>query len=74
MLGWTSRLRRFQLIGEPPVSGEATVEVAQVLARLKVAEEHAATGDPSLVPGLVRAQAIVRELEGWPVEEDARIT
>ncbi|HEY9413542.1 MAG TPA: hypothetical protein VIQ30_02180 [Pseudonocardia sp.] len=56
------------------MSGEATVEVAQVLARLKVAEEHAATGDPSLVPGLVRAQAIVRELEGWPVEEDARIT
>jgi hypothetical protein len=56
------------------VSGEATVEVAQVLARLKVAEEHAANDDPSLVPGLVRAQAIVRELEGWPVEDDARIT
>jgi hypothetical protein len=56
------------------VSGEATVEVAQVLARLKVAEEHAAAEDPSLVPGLVRAQAIVRELEGWPVEEESRIT
>lgn len=56
------------------MSGEATVEVTQVLARLKVAEEQAAADDPSLVPGLVRAQAIVRELEGWPVEEDARIT
>lgn len=56
------------------MSGEATVEVAKVLARLKVAEEHATTEDPSLVPGLVRAQAIVRELEGWPVEDDARIT
>jgi hypothetical protein len=43
-------------------------------ARQCRAEEHAATEDPSLVPGLVRAQAIVRELEGWPVEDDARIT
>lgn len=56
------------------MSDEATVEVAQVLARLKVVEDQAAAEDPSLVPGLVRAQAIIRELEGWPVEDDARIT
>jgi hypothetical protein len=59
---------------DPPVSGEATVEVAQVLARLKVAEELAAGEDPAAVPGLARAQALIRELAGWPVEDDSRIT
>ena len=56
------------------MSGEATLEVAQVLARLKVAEELAAGEDPAAVPGLERAQALIRELAGWPVEDDARIT
>jgi hypothetical protein len=56
------------------MSDDGTVEVAKVLARLKIAQEHAADEDLALVPGLVHAQAIIRELEGWPVEDESRLT
>lgn len=56
------------------MSGETTIEVARVLARLKVAEEGALEEDPAAVPGLARAQDLIRELAGWPVEDDSRLT
>jgi hypothetical protein len=56
------------------VNDEATIEVAEVLARLKVAEQGAIDEDPAAVPGLARAQALIRELAGWPVEDDSRLT
>jgi hypothetical protein len=50
----------------------ATLEVAEVLARLTVAEEQArAVEDSGTADGLELAQRITRELSGWPVEADS---
>jgi hypothetical protein len=52
-------------------SSEDTVEIAQVLARLAVAENQARAECADTVAGLELAQRIVRELGGWPVEADS---
>ncbi|UJW35889.1 hypothetical protein L3Q67_20085 [Saccharothrix sp. AJ9571] len=55
------------------MSKDSTVEVAGLLAKLADAERQAERGelDPAEVPGLARAQRIVRELAAWPVESDS---
>ncbi|MEU6643894.1 hypothetical protein ABZ863_15255 [Saccharomonospora sp. NPDC046836] len=49
---------------------QPTVEVAGLLAKLAEAEHQAERGEfnPAEVPGLVRAQRIVRDLAGWPTQ------
>ncbi|MFC4000846.1 hypothetical protein ACFS2C_12315 [Prauserella oleivorans] len=51
----------------------STVDVADLLAKLAEAQEEADRGelDPAEVPGLVRAQRIVRDVAGWPKEADS---
>lgn len=55
------------------MSKDSTVEVAGLLAKLAEAERQAERGElnPAEVPGLARAQRIVRELANWPVESDS---
>ncbi|MFI6030396.1 hypothetical protein [Amycolatopsis magusensis] len=55
------------------MSKDSTVEVAGLLAKLAEAERQAERGelDPAEVPGLARAQRVVRELAAWPVESDS---
>ncbi|HEY1972651.1 MAG TPA: hypothetical protein VGH89_32190 [Pseudonocardia sp.] len=49
-----------------------TLEVAEILARLAVAEDQARTVENlSTADGLALAQRIIRELSGWPVEADS---
>ena len=57
------------------MSQKATVEVAEVLARLTVAEERARAGElDGPADGLEFAQRIIRELGDWPVEADSNRT
>ena len=57
------------------MSQNSTIEVAEVLTRLTVAEQHArAGGDSATADGLELAQRIIRELSGWPVEADSTRT
>ncbi|SFB58569.1 hypothetical protein SAMN05216266_12254 [Amycolatopsis marina] len=55
------------------MSQQSSVDVAGLLAKLAEAQHAAERGelDPAELPGLVRAQRIVRELGGWPVEADS---
>ncbi|TWE23037.1 hypothetical protein [Prauserella muralis] len=52
---------------------QSTVDVAGLLATLAEAQRKAERGElnPAELPGLVRAQRLVRELAGWPVEADS---
>ncbi|WP_199430643.1 hypothetical protein [Qaidamihabitans albus] len=52
---------------------QSTVDVASLLAKLAEAQHQAERGelDPAELPGLGRAQRIVREAAGWPVEADS---
>ncbi|WP_165436523.1 hypothetical protein [Amycolatopsis suaedae] len=49
------------------------IEVAGLLARLAEAQHQAELGElnPAELPGLLRAQRIVREIADWPVEADS---
>ncbi|SFO88527.1 hypothetical protein SAMN05421810_101295 [Amycolatopsis arida] len=50
-----------------------TVDVVGLLTKLAEAQHKAELGelDPRELPGLVRAQRLVREYAGWPVEADS---
>ncbi|PRX48567.1 hypothetical protein B0I33_104384 [Prauserella shujinwangii] len=52
---------------------QSTVDVAGLLAKLAEAQHQAERGElnPAELPGLVRAQRIVREAAGWPIEADS---
>jgi hypothetical protein len=55
------------------MSQQSSVDVADLLVKLAEAQHGAERGelDPAELPGLVRAQRIVRELVDWPVEADS---
>ncbi|MFF5990553.1 MULTISPECIES: hypothetical protein [Prauserella] len=52
---------------------QSTVDVAGLLAKLAEAEHQAERGElnPAELPGLVRAQRLVRDFAGWPKEVDS---
>lgn len=52
---------------------QANVDVAELLAKLAEAQHEAERGElnPAELPGLERAQRIVREAAGWPIESDS---
>lgn len=55
------------------MSQQSSVDVADLLVKLAEAQHGAERGelDPAELPGLVRAQRIVRDLADWPVEVDS---
>ncbi|GAB3494330.1 hypothetical protein [Amycolatopsis cihanbeyliensis] len=52
---------------------QSSVDVVGLLTKLAEAQFKAERGelDPAELPGLVRAQRIVRDLAEWPVEADS---
>ncbi|MBK1786263.1 hypothetical protein [Prauserella cavernicola] len=52
---------------------QSNVDVAGLLAKLAEAEHQAERGElnPAELPGLIRAQRLVRDLAGWPKEVDS---
>jgi hypothetical protein len=55
------------------VSHETKIDIAGLLARLAEAQKHAEQDEASRaeLPGLIRAQRLVREYADWPVEADS---
>lgn len=55
------------------VTQQSTIDVVGLLTKLAEAQHNAELGelDPAELPGLVRAQRLVREYAGWPVEADS---
>jgi hypothetical protein len=55
------------------MSQDDAVDVAALLAKLAEVQKEAERGelDAAEVPGLIRAQRVIREFADWPVEADS---